>query len=128
MTHGGLSRSRGNTSLAQERAEGRSQGVNVDCSAAVVGLRDAGERQVSIENLDQFLRHREQSGVCRQPGRDRLAMSAGFRLKHGELVGEPIAKVGGEAYRSKVVAIDQRKGVAQILAVKRVFADHLEFS
>ena len=68
--------------------------MNVDGSAAVVGLRDGGELQASIENLDRFLRHCEQSGVDGQSGRGRLAMMAGFCLEHGELVGELAQRTG----------------------------------
>ncbi|HKI36282.1 MAG TPA: hypothetical protein VKA46_30775 [Gemmataceae bacterium] len=96
VTHRGLSGPRHHPALAEQRPEGVTQGVNVEGPAAVVALRDAGELQVAVENLAELVRHVEERGIGRKPGRDRGAGPAGFLLQPAKLIGEPAAQVRGE--------------------------------
>ena len=93
MSHGGLSRPEGNTPLAQERAEGRSQGVHVERSVPFVALGDLGGGQIAVEDPDETGRHTEDRRVARKSRRNRLAAAEGIRLERCELVPEPGPKV-----------------------------------
>ena len=95
MPHRGLSRPQRHASLAQERAERRPQGMDVEGASAIVALRDSGELQVSIEDPDESSRNGEDRTVAGQSARDRLRPFAGFRLECSELIGEP----GSEVFR-----------------------------
>ena len=96
MPKGGLRRSRPHPSLAQVRGEGVPQGVNVEGSAPVVNLGDAGKPQVAVEDLDQFLRHDEERRIKRQSCRDRPTGPACIILKPAQLIGQPVAQVRGQ--------------------------------
>ncbi len=96
MAHRGLSRPKGNAPFAQECTEGRSQGVNVDCPASLVALGDSSEGEIAIEDSDQSLRNREDEGIGRESGRNRLAAAASIGLERGELAGEPGSEIGDE--------------------------------
>ena len=94
MPHGGLCRPRGNPALAQQRAEGVPQGVNVEGPAPVVALRDAGSASGRGRGSCTSSAGTSNSGVS---GGSRAGIgspaSAGFRLQPAQLVGEPVAQV-----------------------------------
>src|SRR5262249_5222469 len=96
VTHRGLRRPRGNPPLAEQRPEGSPQGVDIEGRAALVALGDAGKLQVAVKDALQAARYGEEGRIGRQPGGDRTAGLAGFLLELVQLVGEPVAQVGGE--------------------------------
>jgi hypothetical protein len=55
MTHGGLRGSRRNSAFAQERAERRSKGVNVNRSAPIVGLGTDQQIGASFDRLERAI-------------------------------------------------------------------------
>jgi hypothetical protein len=70
--------------------------VNVEGSAPLVALGNAGGFQVAVENLAQLVGHVENGRIARQPGRNRGASAQGVGLEPDQLVGEPLAKIAGE--------------------------------
>jgi hypothetical protein len=106
VTHGGLCGAGSNPALGKQRAEGGSQGVNVDGPAAVIPLLDLplpphlnapgdpSQHQVAVEDLHQGLGHVEYRGVGREAGRDRFPGLQRFVLQPLQPGGEPVAQVG----------------------------------
>ncbi|HEY2157187.1 MAG TPA: hypothetical protein VGH33_16290, partial [Isosphaeraceae bacterium] len=63
VPHGGLGRPQGHASPAQEGAECRPKGMDVERPAPFVFLGDSGGVEVAVENLDEFLRDGEEGRV-----------------------------------------------------------------
>lgn len=59
MPKGRLRRSWGNSARREQRPERVPQGVNVECVAAVIPFRNASDRKITIERLDQLPWHVE---------------------------------------------------------------------
>jgi len=81
MPHRGLCGSRSGAVRREHRSERRSQGVNIDGTAAVVALGDARGFHVTVKDATQPGRHREQ-----QSGRGQIPFAnplAEFRGKIG---------------------------------------------
>ncbi len=93
MPHRRLRRPQGHAATAQEGAEGRPKGVDIERPAPVVPFRDSRRTQVPVEDADQPRRHVEDGGFRGKVGRQGLATAASYRLKSGKTVGEPGAKV-----------------------------------
>jgi len=96
VPHGRLCRSRSNPALTQQRAERRSQGVNVEDAPPVVSLGDAGQLQIAVQDADQTGGHDEHGRIGRQSSGDRLAAFQALGLETFQLVGQPLPQVGGE--------------------------------
>lgn len=70
--------------------------MNVEHSATVVPLGNAGLLQVPVQNLGELIRDREDRRLGPQSARDRLAKPLSRTLKAAKLRGEPVAKIGSK--------------------------------
>lgn len=70
MAHGGLGRAERYAGGAEVRAEGHTQGVDVDDTVAIVAFGDSCCGEIPIEDAAQTGRHVEEFRVRRQFGRD----------------------------------------------------------
>ena len=80
--------------------------MHVDGAATVVALRDAGVREVAVEDADQPCGYIEERHVRRQTVRDGLSAKLRFLLGVREFLVEPSVDLGDEVPGETTVSYD----------------------
>ncbi|HEY7155986.1 MAG TPA: hypothetical protein VH575_18625 [Gemmataceae bacterium] len=72
--------------------------MNVENAAAFVPLGDAGDFQITVQDLAQLRRHVEHQRSGRQASGDRFAALSRFGLKAFQLIRQPLPQIARQVF------------------------------